>query len=439
MAKACQTIRVYDRKKRIRRSRPTCIDIFAGAGGLAEGFRQAGWAIVSAVDAAPASCETFRKNFPEATVFECTVGALDGHELLEDAGLRPGELDCLIGGPPCQSFSYNNHERSASGHRARLFRDYLRLVETMLPKYIVMENVPGILTIGDGRVVEEIVESLSELGYECEPRILFAEEFGVPQQRRRVFFVGSRVGWDDRLFPRATHGPVAKPAPSEDSIVSRRSAPKSQLKALVSVWDAISDLPKLENGEEFARKVNRRMARTAYQRLMRGKADSALTSHKARSLSARLMARVRTVPEGGNWRDIPRRLLPAGMKRARLSDHTRRYGRPARKSLSCTILTKADPHWGAYIHPVDDRAFTVREVARLQSFPDTFAFAGPLLAQFKQVGNAVPPLLARALGRSIARHWRQVIRSKAVSKRGSRLRLERPVRGTAKASTQIAA
>jgi DNA (cytosine-5)-methyltransferase 1 len=377
--------------------------VFSGAGGLAEGFRQTGFAIVSGVDMDPVAGATFRSNFPEASFFECAIGDLDAKHLLADSGLQRGELDCLIGGPPCQSFSYNNHQRSASGVRSRLFREYLRLVEALNPRHIVMENVPGILTIGNGKVVAQITESLAELGYRCEARILYAEDYGVPQERRRVFFVGSRMKRHRIVFPTGTHGPAEKPQNHAASKVHHWKPGRAKAKPLVTVWDAISDLAALGNGKGTALRNHSRRPRTEFQVRMRKGAKGILRDHVCRTLTPAVLKRIATVPTGGNWRDIPRRRLPAGMKRAHKSDHTKRYGRPAKSDLACTILTKCDPHWGAYIHPTDDRVMSVREIARLQSFPDRFQFSGGIGQQYLQIGNAVPPLLARAIGKEIRR------------------------------------
>lgn len=391
----------------IRTNRPSCIDLFAGAGGLAEGFRQAGFSIRSGADIDEAAAETFVNNFPEASFFLAPVSQLTGEELLRDAGLKRGELDCLIGGPPCTAFSYNNHQRSITHVRAGLFRDYLRIVAALKPKILVMENVPGILTIGDGAILAEMYESLEKLGYACEARILYAEEFGVPQERRRVFFIATRIGSTHGLFPPGTHGPAKKPAESTNRFLHRWKPTARTVRHLPSVWSAIGDLPLIRNGggSEMARHT--REPKTRYQEVLRRNQTQVL-NHVAPGLSGVNLKRIRHVPQGGNWRDIPRRLLPAGMKRARKSDHTKRYGRLSKRQRCCTILTKCDPHWGSYVHPVQDRAISVREAARLQSFPDRFRFFGTRSQQFVQVGNAVPPLLAAAVGRSVRRHLTQV-------------------------------
>ncbi len=390
--------------RKAQENRPVCIDLFAGAGGLAEGFRQAGWRILAAIDNDPFAAKTFRLNFPEASFFEEDVSDLEPVRLLKDAGLRPGQLDCLLGGPPCQSFSYNNHARSASNRRARLFEHYLRIVEKLKPKTLVMENVPGMLTIGNGKIVSEIRGRLASLGYEAGVRIFFAEDFGVPQERRRVFIIATRLAWEDSLFPRGTHGPSPKPSEEANGYVHRWMPRRDRSpRPLVTVWDAIGDLPSVENGggSQFMR--HRRKPRTPFQKRAR-RGTHELCNHVAHNLSRTMIRRIAQVPEGGNWRDIPRRLLPAGMKRARKKDHTKRYGRLARKGLCCTILTKCDPHWGSYVHPLQHRTVTVREAARLQSFPDTFRFCNFISKQYEQVGNAVPPLMARRIAQALKRH-----------------------------------
>lgn len=382
-------------------SGPRCVDVFSGAGGLAAGFREAGWAIASANDADATAAATFRLNFPESSFFEGSISDLRCADVLGDAGIARGELDCLIGGPPCQSFSHNNHQRNAVDERAKLFEQYLALVDGLRPKTIVMENVPGILSIDGGAVVREIVSRLKEMGYN-EPcvQVLSAEEFGTPQVRRRVFIVASMVGPSSEMIPPSTHWST--------KISDRRRAscrPEGTFKRPVSVWQAIGDLPVLPNGggiQEVSR--DSRRATTTYQR--RAKADAPIIyNHVCHGLTHVNLSRIVHIPEGGNWRDIPRKLLPAGMQRAKLTDHTKRYGRLSRDGFASTILTKCDPHWGAYIHPTQDRTISVREAARLQGFPDTFRFTGNSIgSQYMQVGNAVPVTLARAIAASVMSH-----------------------------------
>lgn len=381
---------------------PSCIDLFAGAGGLAAGFRAAGWSVRAGNDQDAAAGETFRLNFPEASFFEGPVSALSAEALLRESGLSPGELDCLIGGPPCQSFSYNNHQRTAADARARLFEDYLRLVDELQPKTLLMENVPGILTIGDGNVIKEITAGLAAFGYHCVVEVISAEEFGVPQSRRRVFVAGSRVGPPEQLIPLPTYWKKGMRAVRQGKVIAR---PVQATHRTPTVWQAIGDLPQIDNGG--GKHVTSREevhSTTVYQRAVRGGARK-LYNHACNRLTKVNLKRLAHIPEGGNWRNIPRKFLPPGMQRAELSDHTKRYGRLAKNGIASTILTKCDPHWGAYIHPTQDRTISVREAARLQGFPDSFQFAGEhLTPQYVQVGNAVPVLVAKALGTTVLAH-----------------------------------
>ena len=383
-----------------------CIDLFSGAGGMAEGFRQAGFGILSANDLDPTASKTFRKNFPEAGFIEGPIAGLQPEGLLAGHRIAEGGIDCVIGGPPCQAFSINNHRRSAADDRAGLFRDYLRIVAGLKPRTLVMENVPGILSAGGGAVVEEIEEFLAALGYESRARILFAEEYGVPQERRRVFFIATRLGWEDSLVPDGTYGPRPKPSRHSRDFMHRWRRSQGRVYGhmnALTVGAAISDLPAIENGGGSDRMAFPRPPATQLQKLLRGNQKS-LLHHRTRSLSEKMMERVRLIPEGGSWRDLPQDLLPSGMTRAKRNSHTKRYGRPARKSRSCTILTKCDPHWGSYIHPTQDRTLSVREAARLQSFPDSFGFSGGIGSQYAQIGNAVPPLLAAAVANAVKQH-----------------------------------
>lgn len=357
----------------------TLIDLFCGAGGLSQGFQQAGFQILAANDADPWAAYTFKASHPGVAFFSNAIEELSASELLRAVGVRRGELDCLVGGPPCQAFSVYNHQRGFHDSRSRLFREYLRIVDGVKAKWIVMENVPGMRDLGNGRAVKEITRSLGELGYRTESRVLKAEEYGVPQERRRIFFVGTRTN-NQIWWPASTHG--------------------LGMRAFTTVWDAISDLPLLENGECGSRRLYSSPPQTDYQRALRG-GEKLVTNHDSPRLAPINLLRMKHIPQGGSWRDIPVDLLPAGMKRARRCDHTKRYGRLRPNGLACTILTKCDLHWGSYIHPNQDRILTVREAARLQSFQDSILFSGPRTEQYIQVGNAVPPFLARAVAISI--------------------------------------
>lgn len=355
------------------------IDLFCGAGGLSEGLRQAGFKVLVGNDFDVAACKTYSATHPSAQFLDGPIQNLSAEDFLNAARISVGDLFCLAGGPPCQAFSVYNHQRGLHDARSQLFHEYLRIVEGLRPRWIVLENVTGILSAGNGDAVSEILKGLRDLGYSVSYKVLKAEEYGVPQERRRVVFLGNSCGAPIH-WPMQTHGVGRAP--------------------FVTISDAISDLPSLENGASADLKSYPRAPSCSYQINLRGDATH-VKNHAAPKLSHLNMQRMNHIPQGGSWRDIPFDLLPEGMKRAKRSDHTKRYGRMSWHKQSCTILTKCDVHWGAYMHPDQDRAITVREAARLQSFPDWFEFLGSKTEQYTQVGNAVPPLLGRAIGEAI--------------------------------------
>jgi DNA (cytosine-5)-methyltransferase 1 len=357
----------------------TVIDLFCGAGGLSEGFRQAGYHVLAGNDFFEAAGETFSATHKEARFLPGAIQQYAVEDFLTASGLRFGELDVLVGGPPCQGFSVYNHQRGLHDERSSLYREYLRLVAGLCPSWVVLENVTGMTSAGGGAAVAAIMEGLRNLGYEVEAKILRAEEYGVPQQRRRLVFIGNRLGLPIE-YPTPTHGPGLRP--------------------FVTIADAISDLPPLSNGQEQGNFLYGVEAQSGYQDELRCGSNN-VNNHAAARLSRINLNRLKHIPQGGSWRDIPFDLLPEGMKRAKRSDHTKRYGRLHWNGLASTILTKCDPHWGAYFHPDQDRTITVREAARLQSFPDWFEFKGSRTDQYVQVGNAVPPLLGRAIAQKI--------------------------------------
>jgi DNA (cytosine-5)-methyltransferase 1 len=359
--------------------KPTAIDLFCGAGGLSEGFRQSGFQIIAGIDHDQASAETFKKAHSNASFFRGSIEDFPAKTVRNSLSIKKGELDCLIGGPPCQAYSINNHNRGLKDKRSQLFHRYLDYVKEFSPKWIVIENVTGILSISNGKPVTEIKNKLVELGYNLELNVLKAEYYGVPQLRRRVFIVGTRT--EAKItWPKITNGTKNKP--------------------FVTVAEAILDLPNLKNGEKHLTKKYSLQPKTNFQKYVR-KNSTELVNHETNMLGKLNLLRMKHVKPGGSWRDIPRSLLPDGMKRAKSSDHTKRYGRLHLNGLASTILTKCDLHWGCYIHPTQNRVISVREAARFQSFPDHYEFLGSRTEQYMQIGNAVPPLLAKAVAAGI--------------------------------------
>lgn len=384
-------------------NRRTSIDLFSGAGGLTQGLKNAGFDCLYANEVEPQFANTFAVNHPEAKVESKDIRLVDAQAVRRSLGLEKGGLDLIAGGPPCQGFSINAPLRSISDHRNHLFVEYLRFVEEFLPAHVLIENVPGIVSFSSGTTLSAIFTSLEALGYHPAVKVLYAPDFGVPQMRWRTLIMASRdAAVSNTHFPTPTHN-----APRRVNFTSNWGGESLLLPTnkegipFTNIGDAIGDLPALTSGESYPELgPYASPAMSKYQEDMR-LGSSGVTNHQAPKLSDINLQRLQYIPEDGNWTNIPRDLLPKGMQRARITDHTKRYGRTSATGLSSTILTKCDPHWGAYFHYSQNRSYTVREAARLQSFPDTYVFTGTKADQFKQVGNAVPPMLGEAIGKAL--------------------------------------
>lgn len=382
----------------------TMVDLFAGAGGLSEGLSEAGFVSLFANEFVDVFASTYSRNHSTAEVLTDDIRNLDPFTILKSIGLKQGDLDLLAGGPPCQGFSINAPFRSTKDARNQLFRDYLRFVDAFSPRVVLIENVPGLVSFERGATLHAIIESLTELGYGVGVRILGAANYGIPQTRWRTIIIGTRgKPLPLTAFPLPTcRAPVNTNFTSmfDGQSIVQKPSQETEV-AYVTVSDAISDLPPLENGEK-GELIKQYLVdpQSDYQKRLRA-GSSGVYNHEAPRLSEINLERIKYIRPGGNWTDIPTDLLPKGMMIAKRGDHTKRYGRVEADGLASTIMTKCDPHWGSYFHYSQDRSFTVREAARIQSFPDSYVFNGNLTQQFAQVGNAVPPLLAEAVGNSI--------------------------------------
>ncbi len=379
----------------------TCIDLFSGAGGLSCGLEMAGFRVLLASDYEPVFGETYRLNHPDVQFVDTDIRNLSGKKLLSLIGLKRGQLDLLAGGPPCQGFSINAPVRSTGDKRNHLFKEFLRIASDLYPRTILIENVTGIVSLAEGEVVKTVYKALNDLGYQVCHKILFAAHYGVPQMRYRTIFLATRLK-SGIVFPAPEYNASGVANFTGGKELCFRILPlfQNKLKPFTSAWDALSDLPSITaGGADHPSRYDKPPA-SEYQRLMR-KQSRELHNHSCNRITPINLERLKHIPQGGSWRDIPFELLPSGLKRARRSDHTKRYGRIHPNELCSTILTKCDPHWGSFFHPYQDRVLSVREAARIQSFPDRYIFRGSRTEQYTQVGNAVPPLLARALGRSV--------------------------------------
>ncbi|MXP09610.1 DNA cytosine methyltransferase [Pseudoblastomonas halimionae] len=380
-----------------------CIDLFAGAGGISIGLEEAGFTCLYANEVSPIYSTTLEKGHPDAFVERGDIRKVDAGSVRRVLQLEKGDLALLAGGPPCQGFSVNAPVRSTDDERNHLFRDYLRFVEEFEPAAVLIENVPGMVSYEKGQTVKEILKALENLGYDAAVRILYAPHYGVPQMRWRTIFLGNRLGIDPHhMFPLPSHyakgrANFTKSLDGVSLVMSDDDVRASAEREFLTVQEAIGDLPAAVSDDALVYATAPQNAFQSHVRRLSRKPEN----HQSAGLGPANLARLPHIPPGGSWRDIPFDLLPAGMKRARRSDHTKRYGRLHPEGIASTILTKCDPHWGSYIHPSEDRIISVREAARIQTFPDHIQFYGSLTDQYKQVGNAVPPLLSKAIGEKV--------------------------------------
>lgn len=341
------------------------IDLFSGAGGMSVGATMAGVNVALAIEADVNAATTYRRNHPKTALIQRDICGIDPKGLALLAKLRKSKEPTLIfGGPPCQGFSTSNQRtRSVANPSNWLFREYTRFVKTIRPDWIVFENVRGILETEQGTFIEYIMRELKKLGYTLSSGILNAKHFGVPQDRSRLFIIGS------------LHG-MAVPLPE---MRTRRS---------ITVSEALADLPQLENGASLDMLRYPVKASSQYAKMMRGTLISC-SGHLVTCNASYILGRYRHIPQGGNWEQIPRRLMHNYADPSRC--HTGIYYRLKENEPSIVI---GNFRKNMLIHPWEDRGLSVREAARLQSFPDWFQFTGSIGFQQQQVGNAVPPLLA---------------------------------------------
>ncbi len=338
------------------------VDLFSGCGGFSFGFQEAGFHILCGVDNDPVALKTFELNHKNSKGLNIDLfddRAID--DILKHIG--DNHVDVIIGGPPCQGFSLTG-TRNENDKRNKLFYSVFKLAEKLNPEAIVIENVPGLIKLYGGKAKDEILHQCELLGYNCTSKELFAPEYGVPQIRRRVFFVATKKEKPEFKFPEKTH-------PSE---------------RFISCEQAIGDLPSLTDDIGAESMSYATIPITDYQKRMRN-GSKILANHVGTKHSDLVIEVIRQVPEGGNFRD-----LPTGVGESRRFNEA--WTRYHSQLPSKTIDTGHRNHF----HYKYDRVPTVRENARLQSFPDAFVFLGSKTQQHKQVGNAVPPILGKAIG-----------------------------------------
>ena len=343
------------------------IDIFSGAGGLSLGAEMAGIDVRFAIEIDRSAADTYRRNHKEAKVICDDICKLDPKSLKD----KDDPIFIIMGGPPCQGFSMaNTISRNMENPKNFLFKEFVRFVKEIQPKWFVLENVSGMKRMNHGETIKMIEDCFKELdlGYTVKSKVLWAHEFGVPQKRNRLFMVGNRVGVDFEF-------------------------PEGKADHVVTVEEAFTDLPSLENGQMLSESSYTKSAEKTndYVRFIRNGSDKARQNFVSKNNDL-VIERYKYIGQGQNWRAIPEELMQNYSDKQRC--HSGIYKRLKADEPSVVI---SNYRKSMLIHPYEHRGISVREAARLQSFPDTFIFEGPISHIQQQIGNAVPPLLAKAV------------------------------------------
>lgn len=346
--------------------RPTVVDLFSGCGGLSKGFMDAGYDVLVGVDHDKDSLETFKLNHENSEVLNLDLFDIKNIKNIKKAlkGVTP---DVIVGGPPCQGFSLTG-TRKFDDKRNQLYLSMIETIKELKPKAFLLENVPGVARLYGGKIKDEIIYRLTKLGYTVSMQILTAADYGVPQIRKRLVFVG--VKDKNFIFP--------------EPLYTREN--------YITTSEAISDLPSRETDSGVENDNYSKEAKTSYQKKMRGK-QKILYNHVASKHTDLVKSIISQVPNGGNHKDLPEGV---GSNRKFNEAWTRYHSnKPSR-----TIDTGHRNHF----HYKYSRVPTVRENARLQSFPDDFVFTGTRTSQNRQVGNAVPPLMGFAIAKQLLKY-----------------------------------
>lgn len=351
------------------------IDLFCGCGGFTQGFVQAGYTPIVGVDMWQDATTTYKYNFPTSVTINDDITNLSTQDVLSAANAVASDITGIIGGPPCQGFSISG-KRLIDDPRNVLYKSFVEFVGEIKPKFFVMENVPGLVSMAKGAVKDAVIEDFTSRGYNVSWKILASDDYGVPQHRRRVFFVGlNRDIFGDVFY----------------------SFPESTVVEKVTCKDAISDLDFISDEIALPDETSYGPApMSAYQELMRQN-STVLWNHVATIHNERTKEIIAMVPDGGNYQSLPEELWST--RKVHIA-----WTRMDSKRPCFTIDTGHNHHF----HYRANRVPTARESARIQSFPDCFRFLGIKTSQLKQVGNAVPPLMAQAIAEKIAHYLEEV-------------------------------
>jgi DNA (cytosine-5)-methyltransferase 1 len=363
---------------------PKVISLFCGAGGCSLGFKQAGYSVSFANDIDEKAIKSYQTNFPDTETSNADINSINFQELLKNLKLKSGELDVLIGGPPCQGFSTAG-VRFWDDSRNHLLKSYINALDIMKPKWFLMENVEGLLTSNNGVYVSETIKAFIELGYKVRMEKIYAQEYGVPQRRKRVIIVGNRLGIDFKM-----------PEPTENLTgnIFRKSSR--------TLADTLLGLPKA--CRDKSKSINYTDQKETKLELYYRQGTHQVQDHFYPTISEINLERFTSLKSGQTMKDLPEHLQHSSFKKRanrRVSDGTpsaKRGGAPSgiKRLIAdepCLTITSAATR--ELIHPNENRPLTIRECARIQTFPDNFIFIGNSSQKIQQIGNAIPPTIAR--------------------------------------------
>ncbi len=383
--------------------RYTFIDLFSGAGGFSSGFKKADFELLGALENVEIFCKTHQNNFPESKTAQADICALLPSEFENLTDIRQNKIDVIIGSPPCQTFSTIGIPKIKSLNKAdihadprnHLFKYFFDYVKYYRPKFFVMENVATLKTRFHGKLFQRILELVDEIGYQPHVAELNAVEYGVPQIRKRLFVVGT-CGGLNFSFPKITH---CQEEGEEQPKLLLHSTKNPSLKKLKTVYDAIADLPEIYDGcREAELSYSKYYELSEYQIVMRNN-HGKVGNNTCRVSNERAKRIFPFMAQGSKYMDLAadiRKILP--FREDIFQDRLKRLDMT---KPSWTILAHIGMDGYMYIHPTENRTLSVREAARIQGFHDSFEFLGNMREQYVQVGNAVPPLLAKAIADSI--------------------------------------
>lgn len=353
------------------------IDLFAGVGGLSYGFaHDENFEIVAANELLPNMAKAYELNHPSVKVYNKDIKDFGIQDLQKDFEIQAGDIDLVIGGPPCQAYSTVG-KRLIDDPRGKLFQEYYRVLKELSPKVFIFENVKGLLSIQRGDLFKKIIHLFESLDYKVEHKVLNAADYGVPQIRERIIIVGTKTKKNFE-FPNPTHY-----NPELENLSYKG------LKPYLTLKDAIGDLPFIKSGEESF--IYQSSPQNDFQKKMREKNQNRLNDHNAPKNNAQLVKIMELLPDGGTPLDLPEELRP---KSGFANTYCRLWWEKPSTTLTRNFST---PSSSRCIHPKAPRPLTTREGARIQCFPDHYIFYGSRSDKNLQIGNAVPTLLSEML------------------------------------------